>query len=162
MSDETNDAFLTFVLGDVAYAVDVCSVREVLTYETVTRVPRTAAYLKGVLNIRGTVIPVIDLRILFNINPSSKEENSSIIVSEVHLPDEAEMVFGFIADAVENVNHLKDVSAAVDGTQALDMIHNEFIKRVGSVGDRFVLILDMEKIIKYMEEELAASVPGAI
>ena len=68
MSDETNDAFLTFVLGDVAYAVDVCSVREVLTYETVTRVPRTAAYLKGVLNIRGTVIPVIDLRILFNIS----------------------------------------------------------------------------------------------
>lgn len=161
MSDETNDAFLTFVLGDVAYAVDVCSVREVLTYETVTRVPRTAPYLKGVLNIRGTVIPVIDLRILFNIKQGSKEEDNSIIVSEVHLPDESEMVFGFIADAVENVNHLKPVSSAVDGTQALDMIHNDFIKRVGAVGDRFVLILDMGKIIKHMEEELAASVPGA-
>ncbi|MCQ2579628.1 MAG: chemotaxis protein CheW [Treponemataceae bacterium] len=157
MSNETIGAFLTFVLGDVAYAVDVCSVREVLTYETVTRVPRTQAYLKGVLNIRGTVIPVIDLRILFNIKPSSKEEDSSIIVSEVHLPDETEMYFGFIADSVENVNQLDSVSAAVDGTQALDMIHNEFIKNVGSSGDRFVLILDMEKIIKYMEDELAAA-----
>ena len=154
MSDDTSDAFLTFVLGDVAYAVDVCSVREVLTYETVTHVPRTAPYLKGVLNIRGTVIPVIDLRILFNIKPSAKTEDSSIIVSEVSIPGEQEMVFGFLADDVENVNQLSNVASAVDGTSALDMIHNEFISRVGSCGERFVLILDMEKIIKYMEDEL--------
>ncbi len=154
MSDDTTDAFLTFVLGDVAYAVDVCSVREVLTYETVTRVPRTAPYLKGVLNIRGTVIPVIDLRILFNIQPSAKTEDSSIIVAEATVPGEQEIVFGFLADDVENVNQLSNVATAVDGTSALDMIHNEFISRVGSSGDRFVLILDMEKIIKYMEDEL--------
>lgn len=154
MSDDTTDAFLTFVLGDVAYAVDVCSVREVLTYETVTRVPRTAPYLKGVLNIRGTVIPVIDLRILFNIKPSAKTEDSSIIVAEATIPGEQEIVFGFLADDVENVNQLSNVATAVDGTSALDMIHNEFISRVGSSGDRFVLILDMEKIIKYMEDEL--------
>ncbi|NLK45387.1 MAG: purine-binding chemotaxis protein CheW [Treponema sp.] len=155
MSDETIDAFLTFVLGDVAYAVDVCFVREVLTYETITRVPRTAPYLKGVLNIRGTVIPVIDLRILFNITPQSIDEESSIIVSEIALPDESELIFGFIADAVENVKHINVVSATVDGAQTLDMIHNDFIKQVGTDGERFVLILDMEKIIEYIEENLA-------
>lgn len=155
MSDETIDAFLTFVLGDVAYAVDVCFVREVLTYETITRVPRTAPYLKGVLNIRGTVIPVIDLRILFNITPQSIDEESSIIVSEIALPDESELIFGFIADAVENVKHINVVSATVDAAQTLDMIHNDFIKQVGTDGERFVLILDMEKIIEYIEENLA-------
>lgn len=152
MSETTNNTFLTFMLGDVTYAVDVCSVREILSCETITAVPRTAPYLKGVMNIRGTVISVIDLRILFGMEITKKDEESSIIVSEINIPGEPEMIFGFIADDVESVIGLDSIIDA-GGSASLDMMHNEFIKQVGRFGDKFVLILDIPKIITSIENE---------
>lgn len=153
MSDSINNAYLTFVLGGVTYAVDVCTVREILSYETITRVPRTAPYLKGVMNIRGTVISVIDLRDLLNIEAANDIEDASIIVAEIQIPGEQEMVCGFIADDVESVIALESVTGTADDS-AMEMMHNEFISQVGHSGERFVLILDMLKIIRHVEEDL--------
>ena len=110
------DDYLTFILGDVLYAIDVCSVREVLDHEHVTKVPRTLDYMKGVLNIRGTVIPVIDLRLLFNVEPSADEEDTSIIVSELHCDDGTDMMFGVVADYVENVIQIGQIICTSDGS----------------------------------------------
>ena len=154
------DDYLTFILGNVLYAIDVCSVREVLDHEHVTKVPRTVDYMKGVLNIRGTVIPVIDLRLLFNIEPSADEEDTSIIVSELHCDDGTDMMFGVVADYVENVIQIGQIICTSDGSteetpvSALNVMNNKFIKGLGKIDKRFVLILDMQKIISFIEKDL--------
>lgn len=153
MSDVEKNDYLTFLLDDVVYAVDVRSVREILPLETVTSVPRTAPYLKGVMNIRGTVISVIDLRVLLNIPVKMDDETSSIIVSEVQIPSESEMVFGFIADDVQSVVGLETIPVT-EGYAALDMLHNDFIKEIGKHANSFVLVLDMLKIITHIEEQV--------
>ncbi len=154
------DDYLTFILGDVLYAIDVCSVREVLDHEHVTKVPRTLDYMKGVLNIRGTVIPVIDLRLLFNVEPSADEEDTSIIVSELHCDDGTDMMFGVVADYVENVIQIGQIIGTSDGNSqetpvsSLNVMNNKFIKGLGKIDKRFVLILDMQKIISFIEKDL--------
>ncbi|MBP5328624.1 MAG: purine-binding chemotaxis protein CheW [Spirochaetaceae bacterium] len=154
------DDYLTFILGDVLYAIDVCSVREVLDHEHVTKVPRTLDYMKGVLNIRGTVIPVIDLRLLFNVEPSADEEDTSIIVSELHCDDGTDMMFGVVADYVENVIQIGQIIGTSDSNSqetpvsSLNVMNNKFIKGLGKIDKRFVLILDMQKIISFIEKDL--------
>ena len=81
--NNTTDIFFSFMLSGTAYAVPVTAVKEVLPYEQVTPVPRTPDYLKGVVNIRGTVISVIDFRVLFGLPISEVGKETSIIVSEV-------------------------------------------------------------------------------
>ncbi len=154
-STDTGNVYFTFILGDGAFAVDVRSVKEVLTYETITKVPRTASYMKGVMNVRGTVVSVIDFRMLFDIPASAEEKETSIIVTEVTAEDEQPLTFGFIADGVDGVGELEDVvSQDVVSAGSLSM-HNKFIKKLGRKGDDFVLILDMEKILEHVESDPA-------
>ena len=158
--DTESDDYLTFILGDVLYAVDVRSVREVLDYEHITKVPRTVPYMKGVLNIRGTVIPVIDLRMLFNVEPSADEEDTSIIVAELDCDDGTDIMFGVVADYVENVMQINQIDTNseenTDDTpvSVLNVMNNRFIKGLGKIEKRFVIILDMQKIISFIEKDI--------
>lgn len=159
METESDD-YLTFILGDVLYAVDVRSVREVLDYEHITKVPRTVPYMKGVLNIRGTVIPVIDLRMLFNVEPSADEEDTSIIVAELDCDDGTDIMFGVVADYVENVMQINQIDTnSEENTEdtpvsVLNVMNNRFIKGLGKIEKRFVIILDMQKIISFIEKDI--------
>lgn len=150
----SNNVYFTFVLGDVAYAIDVQSVKEVLTYEAITPVPRTVNYMKGVMNIRGTVISVIDFRVLFNIPVKENEKSTSIVVTEVSSQNEAPLTFGFIADSVEGVNALDAEIDKSNIDSGLSAINNDFIRSLGRLGDRFVLILDTPKILESVEKDL--------
>ena len=159
METESDD-YLTFILGDVLYTVDVRSVRDVLDYEHITKVPRTVPYMKGVLNIRGTVIPVIDLRMLFNVEPSADEEDTSIIVAELDCDDGTDIMFGVVADYVENVMQINQIDTNseenTDDTpvSVLNVMNNRFIKGLGKIEKRFVIILDMQKIISFIEKDI--------
>lgn len=149
------NVYFTFFLGDGTFAVDVQTVKEVLTYESVTRVPRTADYMRGVMNVRGTVVSVIDFRTLFNIVATVEEEKTSIIVAEVVLENEQPLVFGFIADGVEGVSELdEEIQGGIESHKDSPM-RNQFIKRLGRKDGKFVLILDMEKILAHVETELS-------
>jgi purine-binding chemotaxis protein CheW len=153
-NNASNNVYFTFVLGDVAYAIDVQSVKEVLTYEAITPVPRTVNYMKGVMNIRGTVISVIDFRVLFNIPVKENEKSTSIVVTEVSSQNEAPLTFGFIADSVEGVNALDAEIDKSNIDSGLSAINNDFIRSLGRLGDRFVLILDTPKILESVEKDL--------
>ena len=145
----SNAAYFTFLLGDVTYAVEVTTVKEVLPYEKVTRVPRTADYMKGVINIRGTVVTVIDFRVLFGIDIKPVDKNTSIIVAEIQLEDGSNMTFGFIADSVNGVGSLeKEPSATGTNTQ--------FVKMLGKDGTNLVLVLDLNKIFSEVEKRLSS------
>jgi purine-binding chemotaxis protein CheW len=135
------------MLSDTAYAVPVTSVKEVLPYEQVTPVPRTPEYLKGVVNIRGTVISVIDFRILFGLPIAEVGKETSIIVSEVFNNGETPFVFGFIADSVNEVSSLEREPAGSNSNM-------QFVQMIGKNNNHLVLVLDLDKILSHIEEDI--------
>jgi len=143
--------YLTFKLGEEVYAVDISKVREVLDFTTVTKVPRTPDFMRGVINLRGSVVPVVDLRLKFGMNRTESTVNTCIIILEVRVDGET-TVLGALADSVQEVVDLESESiepAPRIGTK----LKTEFIAGMGKQNDRFIIILDIDKI--FSTEELS-------
>ncbi|HEX9019707.1 MAG TPA: chemotaxis protein CheW, partial [Nitrospirota bacterium] len=94
--------YLTFKLDDEVFALDITKVREVLDFTTVTKVPRTPEFMRGVINLRGSVVPVVDLRLKFGMTRTEKTVNTCIIIVEVAVDDET-TILGALADSVQEV-----------------------------------------------------------
>ncbi|MCQ2982609.1 MAG: chemotaxis protein CheW [Treponemataceae bacterium] len=146
-STKNTSPYFTFKFGDVAYAVEVTSVKEVLGYEQITPVPRTAEYMKGVMNIRGTVISVIDFRVLFGLPVNEPTKATSIIVTEAALEGEAPITFGFIADIVTGVGPLENEPTS-------NKSKTQYVRKLGRLGQDLVLILDLQEILSHIEKDL--------
>ncbi len=136
--------YLTYKLGDEVFAFDISKVREVLDLTTITKVPKMPDFMQGVINLRGSVVPVVDLKLKFGMNRTEKTVNTCIIITEVTVDGET-MVLGTLADSVQEVmdigsDHIEP--APTIGTQ----LHTEFIKGMGKQNDRFVIILDIDKV----------------
>ena len=98
--------YLTFKLDNEIFALDVATVREVLDFTSLTRIPRTPEFMRGVINLRGSVVPVVDLRLAFGMSATEKTVNTCIIVVEVALGGE-KTIIGALADSVEEVIDLE-------------------------------------------------------
>lgn len=149
MSESTNQ-YLTFTLGEEVFALDIASVREVLEYTTITKVPRTPEAMRGVINLRGRAVPVVDVRLKFGMPETQRTVNTCIIIVEVQLGDQ-ETVLGALADSVKEVMDIepKDIEPAPRmGTS----IEADFIQGIGKHGDDFIIILDIDKV--FNEDEL--------
>jgi purine-binding chemotaxis protein CheW len=143
-TDTDTTQYLTFKLGEEMFALDIAKVREVLDFTTVTRVPRTPDFMRGVINLRGSVVPVVDLRRKFNMSISENTVNTCIIISEVTVDGDT-TVLGALADSVQEVIDLmpEDIAHAPRiGTK----LKTEFIKGMGRQNDRFVIILDIDQV----------------
>jgi len=152
--------YLTFKLDNEVFALDVATVREVLDFTTVTKIPRTPEFMRGVINLRGSVVPVVDLRLAFGMSATEKTVNTCIIVMEVRLDGEATIV-GALADSVEEVIDLEpeQIEAAPKlGTS----IKTDFIKGMGKRDTQFLMILDIDRVFSADQlVELRASAPAA-
>lgn len=160
MSDEvraTSHQYLTFTLDDEQYAVEVYDVKEVLEYTTVTKVPRTQEFMRGVINLRGSVVPVIDLRLKFGMGETEKTIDTSIIVMEVDINAD-QVTLGTLADSVQEVINL-DEEQIEPPPQIGTKIDTAFIKGIGKHDGRFVIILDIDRI--FVADELNAVVEEA-
>jgi purine-binding chemotaxis protein CheW len=136
--------YLTFKLGEEVFAIDVAKVREVLEISTITKVPRTPEFMSGVINLRGNVVPVVDLRLCFEMSRTEKTVNTCIVVVEVLLEGES-AVIGALADSVEEVIDLEPDQiqpAPRIGTH----IQTDFIKGMGRRDAQFVMILDIDRV----------------
>jgi len=141
--------YLTFRLGEEVFALDIAKVREVLDFTTVTKVPRTPDFMRGVINLRGSVVPVVDLRLKFGMTVSETTVNTCIIISEVTVDNDT-TVLGALADSVQEVLDLEPGSIAPPpriGTK----LRTDFIKGMGKQHDRFVIILDIDKMFSTNE-----------
>lgn len=150
---ETEESYFTFQLCKGNFALPVTSVREVLNYEPITFVPKALPYLKGVMNIRGQVVTVVDFRTLFGFEVERPLEKSSIIVLEI--PEEGEqqpLTVGMIADTVDVVTKLELVNSENYDFGTLPG-RKDFIAGVAKKGDTFTLILDIKKIMESIEKE---------
>ncbi len=121
--------YLTFQLGEEIFGLDVSHVREILEFTTVTKVPKTPDYMRGVINLRGSVVPVLDMRVKFGLTQTEKMVNTCIIVVEVSIEDE-QTIIGALVDSVQEVFELEPEQiepAPKIGTQ----LKTEFIKGMG-------------------------------
>jgi purine-binding chemotaxis protein CheW len=136
--------YLTFTLDTELFAVDVAKVREVLDYTTITKIPRTPEYMRGVLNLRGSVVPVIDLRLKFGMSKTENSRNTCIIVLEIKLDDEV-LIWGALADAVQEVFEFEPEQidpAPKFGTK----FKTEFLKGIGKRDEKFIMMLDIDRV----------------
>jgi purine-binding chemotaxis protein CheW len=145
--------YLTFLVAGDEYAVGILRVREIIQYPTVTRVPRTPAWVRGAINLRGTVVPVVDLAVKFGLPPSDLGRSACIVLAEVKVDDEP-VVMGMIADAVRQVVDLPAASVQPPprfGTR----VKLDYLQGMGRVDERMVLLLDMDRVLS--ADELVAA-----
>lgn len=141
--------YLTFILEDELFAVDVIKVREVLDYTNITKIPRTPDYMRGVINLRGSVVPVLDLRLKFGMSKTENTINTCIIVMEV-VTDTETIILGALADSVQEVFELEPDQ--IEPTPRIGTRFNaEFLKGMGKRDDKFLMILDIDKIFTFEE-----------
>ena len=143
--------FLTFNLGSEVFGVDVLKVREVLDVVPVTKVPQTPEFMLGVINLRGSVVPVVDMRLKFGLPRVAQNRDTCIIVMEVNLEGDS-TVIGALADAVQEVLELAE--AQIEPPPRLGTrLKTEFIQGMGKRDDQFIILLDVDRI--FSAEELA-------
>jgi len=148
--------YLTFKLADEVFALDVAKVREILEYTTITKVPQTPEFMRGVINLRGSVVPVIDMRLKFGMSATQQTINTCIIVVEVTLDGDT-TILGALADSVQEVVEMEPEQiepAPHIGTR----LNTEFIKGMGKYEEHFVMILDIDRV--FSEQEMAALQTG--
>jgi len=136
--------YLSFKLGEEIFAVDVAKVREILDVIAITKVPQTPDFMRGVINLRGSVVPVMDMRLKFGMPPTERTVNTCIIVMEVTEEGET-MVLGVLADSVQEVLDMEPDQiepAPRIGTR----LRSDYIKGMGKHSDRFIIILDIDRI----------------
>lgn len=143
--------FLTFTLADDVFAIDVTMAKEVLDLCDVTRVPQTPEYMLGVINLRGSVVPVIDMRLKFGMPAAERTRDTCIVVVEVDVDGDS-VVVGALADSVREVLDL-DSSQIEPPPRIGTRLNTDFIKGMGNIDGRFVIILDINRV--FSAEELA-------
>lgn len=131
---------VTFGLGEEEFAVDILAVQEINRMMSLTRVPQSPPEVEGVINLRGKIIPVIDLRRRFGLTPSEQSEQSRIIVVEVH-----SRVLGFIVDRVSEVLRISSKIVEPAPTMVCS-VDSDFIAGVGKLPDRLLILLDLSKL----------------
>jgi purine-binding chemotaxis protein CheW len=142
-ADQTQ--YLTFHIAGEEYAVGILRVKEIITYGTLTTVPQTPPSIRGVINLRGSVVPVVDLAVRFGLPASPVTNRTCIVIVELNLAAE-QTVMGIMADSVSEVVELiaDDILPAPPfGTH----VSTDFLRGMGKAGAKFVLILDIDKVL---------------
>ena len=153
--------FLTLTLGNELFAIDIFSVREILDYTDITRIPQCPEHMLGVVNLRGNAIPVMDLRLKLGLGPTPRTVHTRIIILEVEQNEET-IAVGVMADAVRQVLEL-DPSQLKPPPRMGSAIRADLITAVGKVGDAFLFLLDIRRVL--LTEDLTdqgSKVPQAI
>lgn len=133
--------FLTFQLGEELYGVDILRVQEIKGYTAVTKIPNTPPHIKGVLNLRGTIVPIVELRTKFGMDTIDYTMFTVIVVVVVR-----EKIMGLVVDAVSDVLNIdkKDIQAAPQFGAKVDV---SFLNGIGKSGDKLIALLDMDRLL---------------
>ncbi|ACT13640.1 chemotaxis protein CheW [Pectobacterium brasiliense] len=144
--------FLIFTLGDEEYGVDILKVQEIRGYDQVTRIANTPSFIKGVTNLRGVIVPIVDLRIKFAKQDVEYDDNTVVIVLNL-----GQRVVGIVVDGVSDVLSLTadQIRPAPEFAVTLS---TEYLTGLGSLGERMLILVDIEKLLSSEEMALVDSV----
>lgn len=153
-------SYITFKLGDELFAIDVARVREVLDLTEITRVPTAPPYMRGVVNVRGSAVPVVDLRHKFGLPVTPDTVSTRIVVFELTLDGESTVVGG-LADSVHEVLELARAEIREPPRVAMRW-RADMIEGLGKKGEQFIIVLDIARVFATDEAMLAAVHPAAV
>lgn len=148
MGNEVLNQYLTFTLGKEKYGINIVNTREVLEATELTRVPRMPAFMCGVINLRGSVVPVLDLKLKFHMDNMGDNERNNIIVTEIDDLDgnDEKLTIGIFTDSVQKVLTIEP--EFIESAPKIGIpINTEFIFGMGKVGDDFIILLNINKIL---------------
>ncbi len=137
--------YLTFRLGDEDFALEINKVREVLDYTNITKIPRTPEFMKGVINLRGNVVPVIDLRLNLGMKAITRNVETCIVIVEVDMDGDT-LHIGALADSVQEVVGI-EADQIEPAPRIGTRLNTDFIQGMGKRGDNFVIILDIDRVL---------------
>lgn len=137
--------YVTFVIGEENYGVDVLKVQEIIGMTQITHVPNTMNYMKGVINLRGAVVPVVDTRVKFNMEEKEYDAFTVIIIVEVKTRS-----IGIIVDSVSDVVSIP-ISGIQDTPHFSAKIETDFISGIGQIEEKLIIILDMDRILSKVD-----------
>ena len=148
--------FLTFNLAEEFYGVDILKVQEIKGYTNVTKIPNTPEYLKGVLNLRGTIVPIVDLRMKFGMGVTDPTPFTVVVVVNVR-----NRVMGFLVDAVSDVLDLnaKDIQPPPELGNTVDIT---FVAGIGNSNDHLVTLLDIDRVLTEDEVKIVDAIPTQV
>jgi len=148
--DENTRQFLTFILAGEEYGVDILRVQEIKGWDAVTQVPNTPEYVRGVINLRGTIVPIIDLRIRFDMEQLEYGPTTVVIVLKVMSDDDSSRIMGIVVDGVSDVYNMKkdEIKPAPDFGDGVD---SSFVNGLATVEDKMVIILDIDFMLNSAE-----------
>jgi purine-binding chemotaxis protein CheW len=140
--------FLTFRLGHEEYGCDILKVQEIRGYENPTRIANAPEFIKGVVNLRGTIVPIIDMRIKFNVGEVKYDTFTVVIILNI-----ANRVLGMVVDSVSDVLQIeeKQIRPAPDFSEALDV---SYVMGLGAIDDRMLILVDIEKLMTSEEMQM--------
>ncbi|MFG6665516.1 chemotaxis protein CheW [Halomonas sp. HNIBRBA4712] len=154
-AEADNREFLVFSLGEEEYAIDILKVQEIRGYENVTRIANAPAFIKGVTNLRGVIVPIVDLRIKFHLDRVEYGGQTVVIVVNV-----ASRVVGIVVDGVSDVMSLtpEQIKPAPEFGVTLS---SDFLSGLGSLEDRMLVLVDIDKLLTSEEMALVDSTKSA-
>jgi purine-binding chemotaxis protein CheW len=150
--------YLTFILDEEVFALDITTVREVLDFTKITKVPQTPDFMMGVINLRGSVMPVVDMRLKFGLSKTELTVNTCIIIVEIELDGEITML-GALVDSVQEVIEL-DPEHIEPPPRLGTRLNTKFIKGMGKQDDRFLIIVEIDKVFSVEELAIAQDMGG--
>jgi purine-binding chemotaxis protein CheW len=136
----TANRYLTFFVDDEQYGLDISRIKEIIAPMEITHIPKTPDFVKGVINLRGSIIPVVDVRLKFDMAEKTIDVNTAIIIYEVD-----KVSIGFIVDQVEDVLSIDDEHIS-DAPHFGSTIDTSFIENVAEVEDHVIMLLNLERI----------------
>jgi purine-binding chemotaxis protein CheW len=152
----SDQQYLTFVLGGEMFAIEILNIREIIEYGSLTNVPMMPAFIRGVINLRGAVVPVIDLSVRFGRPPAEVTRRTCIVIIEVD-NDGTVQDIGIVVDSVSEV--LEIPAAQIEPPPAFGAkIRTDFIQGMGKVNDKFVIILNVLNVLSVEEMGALTSV----
>jgi purine-binding chemotaxis protein CheW len=150
--------YLIFSLAGEEYGVDILKVQEIRGWSPVTRVPRTPPYLQGVLNLRGTVVPVVDLRLRFGLPKQEYDASTVVVVLAIATADRGQRVLGVVVDGVSDV--LAIPAEAVKPAPELGAaVRSEFLAGMATVEERVIVLLDTDRLLTADEVRSLEALP---
>ena len=142
---------VTFSIGDEEFGVNILKVQEIIRTMEITKVPRAPEFVEGVINLRGKVIPIIDLRRRFGLAPKAHDKNTRIIVIEIN-----NIIVGFVVDAVSEVLRIP-ASTVEPPPPVVAGVDSDYISGVGQLQDRLLIMLDLDKLLSSEDVEMLSA-----
>ncbi len=156
MNDVSSDAeqYLTFFLNGEEYGVDILRVQEIKGWTSTTKIPNTPDYIRGVMNLRGAIVPIIDLRMRFSM-PSVEYTATTVVIVLKLETESGERTVGFVVDAVSDVYNVsgEQLKPAPDFGEH---VHTEFVRALATVDEKMVIMLDIDRLLTRQDMETAA------